>query len=418
MNKNILDALKNFIIWFSLFYLMFWGYSLWQDKKEADKPTLEGIILEWVDETPVSGQLVRLKVTNFTDQAVGWSSVCQNTESLSVNRKISGKNLALEIPECSSTAELVLPAGESAVLAFPEINHILWQEAGDYEATLNFVSGGENQSVTTDILEVKEAGFIRKTFRTLITQPLFNLLVFFLEYLPGHVLGWAIICMTIVVRIILFPWNQTAMKSQRKLQKMQPEMEAIRKKHGKNQQVLALKTMELYKKHKINPMSSCWPMLMQMPFLIGIYLVVKDGLSPHQNHLLYSFFSNFDLSLVDHYFFGLNLEVPNVLVLPVLVGAAQFLAIKLSMIAAKKNNDNKSKGKDKKANTGGVEGMQAQMEQMQKMMLWMLPVMIAVFTATFPAAVGVYWLTSTIFGIGQQKLVNWQLDQPKVKRKN
>jgi YidC/Oxa1 family membrane protein insertase len=62
--------------------------------------------------------------------------------------------------------------------------------------------------------------------------------------------------------------------------------------------------------------------------------------------------------------------------------------------------------------------MMAQMEQMQKMMLWMLPLMIGFFTATFPAAVGIYWLTSTVFGIGQQKLVNWQLDKPQVRRKD
>jgi len=61
--------------------------------------------------------------------------------------------------------------------------------------------------------------------------------------------------------------------------------------------------------------------------------------------------------------------------------------------------------------------MADQMQQMQRMMVWVMPLMIGFFTATFPAGVGIYWLTSTIFGIGQQKFVNWQLDKPKVKRK-
>ena len=180
--------------------------------------------------------------------------------------------------------------------------------------------------------------------------------------------------------------------------------------------MLAMETMALYKKHKINPMSSCAPMLLQMPFLIGIYLVVKDGLSPHLNHLLYPFHSGVDLSIVDTNFLGLNLEIPNIWVLPVLVAVAQFIAIKLSMSAAKKQQGPKIVEKKKETKDKSPD-MAEQMEQMQKMMLWMLPLMIGFFTATFPAAVGIYWLTSTVFGIGQQKLVNWQLDKPQVRRK-
>jgi YidC/Oxa1 family membrane protein insertase len=279
---------------------------------------------------------------------------------------------------------------------------------------------GETQTLTTAEFEIKEAGWIRKAFRLVITQPLFNGLVFFIETLPTHSLGWSIILLTLIVRILLFLPNQKAMKSQRKLQKLQPHIQSLRKKHKDNQQAVAMETMALYKKHKINPMSSCLPMLLQMPFLIGIYLVVKDGLSPHLNHLLYPFHANVDLSIVDTSFMGLNLEVPNIWVLPVLVAAAQFMAIKLSLAAAKKQQPAKEveSKKDKSDKKEKAPDMAEQMEQMQKMMLWMLPLMIGFFTATFPAAVGIYWLTSTVFGIGQQKLVNYQLDKPQVRRKD
>ena len=155
-----------------------------------------------------------------------------------------------------------------------------------------------------------------------------------------------------------------------------------------------------------------------MPFLIGIYLVVKDGLSPHLSHLLYGFHADVDLSIVDTQFFGLDLEVPDIFVLPILVAVAQFIAIKLSLLAAKKNQVEKTLEKKKSKKVDDAPDMMEQMEQMQKMMLWLLPLIIGFFTATFPAAVGIYWLTSTVFGIGQQKLVNWQLDRPQVRRKD
>ena len=87
-------------------------------------------------------------------------------------------------------------------------------------------------------------------------------------------------------------------------------------------------------------------------------------------------------------------------VLPILVGGTQFLAVSLSMYTAKKKGTVKKKDSD-------PNSMAAQMEQMQGMMKWIMPVMIGFFTATFQAGVGIYWLTSTIFGIFQQKYVNF-----------
>lgn len=154
-----------------------------------------------------------------------------------------------------------------------------------------------------------------------------------------------------------------------------------------------------------------------MPFLLGIYFVVRDGVRPQFEHLLYSFQSGIDLSLVDNAFFGLDLSVPDMFVLPVIVGLAQFAAMKLAIPSTPKEPDTKAVSKKGKKKPANEPDMAAQMQQMQKMMVWIMPIMIAFFTATFPAGVGIYWLTSTIFGIGQQKLVNWQLDRPKVKRK-
>ena len=422
MKNNITSFLKSLVLWFCVFYLVFSAYQWWF-APDLEAPTTAGqLSVELVDTTPVSGQLVQFRFNNETDQVWNWEHFCDNNNSLELLALVASTEVSVDKPDCGNFKPMALsvPAQSSVIYTLPEFNTQLFNTPGNYRLDWNMTSGEEAKTLTTAEFEVKEAGFIRKGFRFLITQPLFNTLVFFIEILPTHSLGWAIILLTLGVRILLFYPNQKAMRSQRKLQKLQPHIQSLRKKHKDNQQALAMETMAMYKKHKINPMSSCLPMLLQMPFLIGIYLVVKDGLSPHLSHLLYAFHANVDLSIVDTMFAGLNLEVPNIWVLPVLVAVAQFIAIKLSLAAAKKQQPAKEveTKKGKKSKKDDEPDMMAQMEQMQKMMLWMLPLMIGFFTATFPAAVGIYWLTSTVFGIGQQKLVNWQLDKPQVGRKD
>lgn len=420
MDKNVSGFLKSFLIWSCIFYLLFSVFQ-WFMAPDPEAPSTVGeLSLDLVDKTPVEGQLLQFRFRNETDQAWTWEHFCDNNKSLELLALVANREVAVDKPDCgnfSPTGFTVQPQS-TAIVSLPEYNTGLFNTPGNYRLEWQMSSGEETKTLTTAEFEVKEAGWLRKLFRLSITQPLFNALVFLIEVLPTHSLGWAIILLTIGVRLLLFMPNQKAMKSQRKLQKLQPHIQSLRKKYKDNQQMMAMETMALYKKHKINPMSSCLPMLLQMPFLIGIYLVVKDGLSPHLNHLLYSFHAGVDLSIVDTYFAGLDLEIPNILVLPVLVAAAQFVAIKLSLTAAKKNQPAKAVEKKKKAEKEAAPDMTAQMEQMQKMMLWLMPLMIGFFTATFPAAVGIYWLTSTVFGIGQQKLVNWQLDRPQVRRKD
>ncbi len=419
MKNNVTSFLKSLLLWFCVFYLGFSAYQWWF-APEAEIPETAGqLSIELVDKTPVVGQLVQFRFKNETDKTWRWEHFCENNTSLELLALVSSKEVSVNKPDCGNFTPLALsiPAQNTVIYTLPEFNTELFQTPSNYRMVWEMTNGEEVQTLTTAEFTVREAGWIRKGFRFLITQPLFNGLVFFIEMLPTHSLGWAIILLTLIVRMLLFYPNQKAMRSQRKLQKLQTHIKALRKKHKDNQQVLAMETMALYKKHKINPMSSCLPMLLQMPFLIGIYSVVKDGLSPHLNHLLYPFHANVDLSIVDANFMGLNLGIPNVWVLPVLVAVAQFMAIKLSLAEAKKQQP--AETKKKKNNKKEQEpDMGEQMEQMQKMMLWMLPLMIGFFTSTFPAAVGIYWLTSTLFGIGQQRLVNYQLDKPQVRRKD
>ncbi len=405
MSPKIIAFIKSFAIWFAVFYLAIWAFQQVTGGNKTQAPT-NTVTITPVDDTPVLQQVAQFKVKNDTDTPITLVSPCGNPESLKVSRLISGKKLNLSddvFANCNPTdlPDLNVPAQKTKILSLKNFNQTFFAESGKYVLDAKI---SPEVTIESKPFTYEEPGLFRKLFRAIITKPLFNLLAFFTQVIPGHSLGWAIIAMTLVVRLILFLPNQKSMKSQRKLQKLQPKIEALKKKHGKNQQALAMATMELYKTEKINPMSSCLPMLLQMPFLIGTYYVVRGGISESQRYLLYPFNQNVDLNIIDPYFFGLDLHVPDVLVLPILVAVAQYVAVKLSFIAANK------KKKVSKSNAP-AEGMTAQMEQMQKMMLYVMPLMIGFFTSTFPAGVGIYWLTSTIFGIFQQKLVNWQLDQ-------
>jgi len=157
--------------------------------------------------------------------------------------------------------------------------------------------------------------------------------------------------------------------------------------------------VEIWKKYKVSPMSSCLPILIQFPVLIALFYVVKDGLSVINPINLYGTLGGFDLHAVNTNFLGLiDLTKINFIVLPIIVGAMQFFQIRMTM--AKTQTDNKPAKKDE------INPM----PMMNKMMQYFMPIMIAVFTATLPAAVGFYWGTSTLFGIGQQFFVNRSKD--------
>lgn len=416
-DQKTTDFLKTFLIYFSIFYLALFAYKNLTGKEE---PTItqENITISPIDSTLTLGNVAQFKIKNETKETVKFESPCEGNNGLKVYRLLNDKKFEVsDFKNCKSKfiRNLEIPTNSTGTINLKEFSSSIFSEEGRYILEAHLTVGNAEQKITSQSIEFSTPGTFRKLFRFLISRPLFNLMALIIDKFPNHSLGFSIIILTLFVRFLLFFPNQKSMKSQRKLQKLQPKIEELKKKYGKNQQALALKTMELYKSEKINPMSSCLPMLAQMPVMLGIYYVVKDGVSEHLRVLLYDFNSKIDLSQVNTEFFGLNLEVPNIIVLPLLVGGAQFLAIKLSFIANKKKQSHKPVKKAKSQ----PEGMAGQMEQMQKMMQYFLPVMLAFFTATFPAAVGIYWLTSTIFGIFQQKLVNYQLDHhPEVRRKN
>jgi len=230
---------------------------------------------------------------------------------------------------------------------------------------------------------------ISSIFHAILYRPLFNFFVELYNILPGHDVGLVIIVITILLRLAVYPLTSSSIKAQRSMQMLQPKLEAIKKQYKDDQQKLAQATMELYKNHKINPLSSCLPLLIQLPILLALYWVMQDGLN--SNNLgaqLYSFVSN--PGKINPITFGFfNLLNPSIW-LAVLAGAAQFLQAKTMTQKMPPSN----------AGEGSKDESMAAM--MNKQMLYMMPIMTVLIGFRLPAGLTLYWFWSTILMAAQQ----------------
>src|SRR3989344_6130441 len=167
-------------------------------------------------------------------------------------------------------------------------------------------------------------------FNAILYQPIFNVFVFLYNFIPGHDVGLVILAITILVRLALYPLTNSSIKAQRSMQELQPKMEAVKKEFATDKQKQTQAIMELYKTNKVNPITSCLPMLIQLPILIALYMVLQDGLaSKDLVKSLYSFVSN--PGTINQISLGIfNMAKPNY-VLAILAGGAQYWQAKTLM---------------------------------------------------------------------------------------
>jgi len=226
-------------------------------------------------------------------------------------------------------------------------------------------------------------------FTVIFYQPILNLLIFLYNTISFQDLGVAIILLTILIKLILWPLGRQAIKSQKSLQELQPKIEELKKKYADNKVELSRATMELYKENKVNPFSSCLPLLVQLPFLFAVYQVFRDGLN-NKLDLVYSFIHKPEA--INGLSFGfLSLDKPN-LYLAVLAGLAQFWQAKMMMTKAPAVKTDGSKD----------ESMAA---IMNKQMLYFMPAITIFIGATLPGGLTLYWFTITVLTALQQLVV-------------
>lgn len=224
-------------------------------------------------------------------------------------------------------------------------------------------------------------------FQVIIYEPLFNTLVFLYNIVPGSDIGIAIIGLTVLIKLILFPFSLQSIKSQKALQDIQPKVDELKEKYKGQKEQMAQEMMKLYKENKVNPFSSCLPLLIQFPFLIGVYKVFMSGLNSGSLEILYPFVENpGTINVISMGF--LDLSKPNV-VLAFLAGGAQFIQTK--MLMAKKPAVKSPGSKD--------EGMAA---MMNKQMLYMMPILTIFIGISLPGGLALYWLVTTLLMVLQQ----------------
>ncbi|BDG37860.1 YidC family membrane integrase SpoIIIJ [Saccharococcus caldoxylosilyticus] len=201
-----------------------------------------------------------------------------------------------------------------------------------------------------------------------IVYPL-SWLIKYVAHVLGGSFGLSIIVVTIFIRLLILPLMIQQTRNAKAMQALQPEIQKLREKYSskdmQTQQKLQQEMMLLFQKHGVNPMAGCFPILIQMPILIGFYHAIMRTREIAEHNFLW-----FDLGEKDPYY-----------ILPIIAGVTTFIQQKIMM-----------------ANAG-------QQNPQMAMMLWMMPIMIVIFAINFPAALSLYWVVGNIFSIVQTYLI-------------
>mgnify|MGYP001573209142 CR=1 FL=1 len=253
-------------------------------------------------------------------------------------------------------------------------------------------------------------------FNTLFLIPLLNLLIGLYQGLnvlhaPGA-LGFALVILTVVLRLLIWPLMTSQIKSMKKMSDLKPHLDELKKQHSSDKQALGQAQMALYKEHGVNPAGGCLPVLLQMPLFIGLYQAITNIFpnSPNVNlewvnSVLYFPWMKLQ-TFPDPNFFGLNLGAkpsefaiygPILLSVPVITAILTFVQSKMTLPKPPKlyPSDSPKEKKEK-------ESLEDSMGQVQSQMVYLMPVMIGYFAFTFPVGLAIYWNTYTILGIIQQ----------------
>ncbi|MFO8192918.1 MAG: YidC/Oxa1 family membrane protein insertase [Bacillota bacterium] len=216
-------------------------------------------------------------------------------------------------------------------------------------------------------------------------------LSFIYEYVPNF--GAAIIIMTVLVKLVTFPLNNKQIQSAKRMQLMQPEMKKIQEKYKDDKEKQNKVMTEFMKENNINPLAGCLPLLVQFPILIGIFRLLREA-----NAFL-------DMGKINPFLFPNvvteSLKI-NLLELPYLPGSegislegiiGQLGVLYLFPLIAG-------------ATTYLYSKMSTPAEGSQKMMLYMMPIMITVFSFSFPIGLVIYWIMNNLFSIGQHLFIS------------
>ncbi len=232
-------------------------------------------------------------------------------------------------------------------------------------------------------------------FHTIFYEPIYNLLVIVLTYIPLHDIGAAIIIVTVFVKLILLPLNMSALRSQYLMKRLEPQMNKLKEMQKTNPQEASKKMMELYKIEKINPFASLFVIVLQIPIFFALYFVFSKGLHPDVNSI-YSFVKFPDSLHTEA--FGLFDVTKRSIFIAVLAGLSSYILARRQTMTMNTKKENKE------------ESFQDQfMKSMKIQLLYVLPVIIGVSAAALPSALGLYWFVSNMIGYLQDVYIKHKL---------
>jgi len=219
-----------------------------------------------------------------------------------------------------------------------------------------------------------------------ISRPFAKFLQILLNFFYSFTGSWAfsIILLTVALRIMLYPLNSWSMKSMAKIQLLAPEIEKIKKKYPKDPKKMQLEMATLYRERGINPLSGCFPILIQMPFLIGMFDLLKSSFELRGAEFIPGWIDNLAAPDVlfswqqPIFFFGNEFHL-----LPFLLGFVMYLQQKLFTPQS-------------------AQALTDEQKQQRAMMSYLMPVLFTVMFYNVPSGLNIYWLSSMLLGIPQQ----------------
>lgn len=237
----------------------------------------------------------------------------------------------------------------------------------------------------------------------IISAPFSKFLFIIMNFFHMITRSWAIsiILLTVVLRLILYPLSSWSMKSMRRMQQIQPQVKKIQAKWKKEPRRAQQEMLMLYRKEKVNPVSGCLPLIIQMPFLIGMFDLLKSTYALRGAGFIPGWIDNLTAPDVlfswsaPIWFFGTEFHL-----LPILVAGVMFLQQRFSSTLPK----DKSTWTDQ--------------QKQQRMMGNVMVVFFAFMFYNFPSGLNLYWLSSMLLSIGQQWMINKQLDKKPSKKKS
>ncbi len=292
----------------------------------------------------------------------------------------------VELDENRSKTEEDLPGYQAALIMNNNRNHTIRFYAGPLDETALSAIDSASTKEFGSSFEYSQALTYQGWF-TFISEPFARLLYFFMKQFHRFVGSWglSIVFATIILRVLLYPLNSWSMKSMKKMQEVSPLAQALQEKYKKDPTKLQKEMLALYKEKGVNPFSGCLPLLIQMPFLIGMFDLLKSSFALRGAPFIPGWIN--DLSAPDVLFtFPIHLPIlgQEMHLLPILLGFIMWIQQAMSSTLPKNPED-----------------WTDQQKQQKSMGLIMTLVMTIMFY-NFPSGLNIYWTSSILLGIAQQ----------------